>query len=332
MSHALLLTLALAAALPPGSPAQDASRAPRTWPPGLNRLVREHRVELEALDSDYRRTLGAHADRSISLDSLFILDLDKVENPDRSPVVRLIVYLQHASLNRYSIKLPRRFIEDRLVIDMLLTALQHDDKGVRSLAAQTLAASVRPSQILDAVPLILSSDARYRLTDLLLRTDDARAASFILGETYLPDEYLAHLGDCEAEARLVDEFVRCTDPHRKRELVRGLGIAGTELCGRALCQELRTPLFDDSGFDGYAVRYDVMAGLGRVFPEEYLLTEEAIHVANEGLDRYFEDVESFCQTRFGTTWTTPRPTGPRVRFGLCALSAGQGSSQVRSDR
>ncbi len=119
----------------------------------------------------------------------------------------------------------------------------------------------------------------------------------------------AALGEAEIEQALIREFTQADQPRAKAELAETLGHVATDAALRALAAELRTDLvIEIPGALRRSVRLDIIAALCRAFPDQTMLQDNAI-VDDGGYAR----VEKFCEEKFGTTWTRPRPPFLTVR-------------------
>jgi len=99
-----------------------------------------------------------------------------------------------------------------------------------------------------------------------------------LEKKYIPQQYLARLGDKEAEKSLIERFKKAShyqaegNSESKAHLAYLLGIAGTSNCAKALIEGLNSPIADKRKDGNYrSIKIPIIKALGMIHPEEPFL-------------------------------------------------------------
>lgn len=114
---------------------------------------------------------------------------------------------------------------------------------------------------------------------------------------------LAAFGDLAVEQSFTDPFASTQDAGEFARLAQQIGWIGSMTALRALADQVRTSLiFEIPNAVRRSSRLDVIAALSFNFPDEPVLFPNKITS-----EQSYEAVENFCRSRFGVTWSKPRP-------------------------
>jgi hypothetical protein len=208
--------------------------------------------------------------------------------------------------------------EDEVVVAIEAAALGDECAEVRKSAFYYLFHYATVPQLASQALTIKAALTAFEYSDapellaLLPLSDDARSA--LLARPKLPTEVRARLGDRSAEARLVKEFAEARTFREKQEAAERLGYAGTRLCAGTLVKGLNSTLVQTTVHGPASIRYDIIVALGRIHPEEPLLTSEIRKIYQEGdrkyggaeaIQSYLEQVVAWAKHTYGV-----EPDGP----------------------
>lgn len=319
---ALLVTACVSGAHHAG--AEDAPRKNDAWRrawPDFVRKVRGHEVELRQL------TASSHLVKELKdLEqelNRFLNGIDIEQNP--KAVRSAMVCLEEASVN-FEPGPPSIYIKHDVVIDVIVNALALPDREVQDCSLNLLLTVAKPAQlkrrasdILAAAPGIIDCNKMTLIG--LLDTDESKAYLLEAIRTGAPvsDAHKARLGDVAAEQRLIQKFkdeTGVTDV--KKHLALALGYVGTRDAVCALAREMRSPLAKRGEYGAHSLRFLLLKGLRRKYPDEPLFNEEldaAVRAtrytegdqAEAASGGYFDRVERWCEDNCGVKWDGPRP-------------------------
>ena len=108
----------------------------------------------------------------------------------------------------------------------------------------------------------------------------------LLQEASLPLEIRARLGDGQAESQLIRHFREAKEYGEKSRLAGQLGYVGSKAGARALVGELNSPLVWRATREHISIRCPIILALGRIHPDELLVTARMQQIIDMGDDRY----------------------------------------------
>jgi len=203
---------------------------------------------------------------------------------------RFIVTLTDVSRLSQDGKQDTGFIRDEVVARTLAVTLSSALPDSRELAAKLLLDHATVSQLkacADDVRRGLAGISRgeaIRLEAMLpLTPADARA---ILQRPDVPPEVRARLGDRQAEQQLIDAFRAAEDFRAKSDLATLLGYVGTDASVKALISEFNSPVVGEFKYMRVSIRCAIILALGRIYPDQPLLTSELRRIIENGDDEY----------------------------------------------
>ncbi|MHC4201513.1 MAG: hypothetical protein ACYSU0_16110 [Planctomycetota bacterium] len=174
-----------------------------------------------------------------------------------------------------------------------------DESAIRKLSAKIVESVARRG---NWHAILLLGRTGSREAERLLRKDE-RFRRYPVRKT---DLALAKLGDEALQARFIDEYRKEPDPTKKWRLAHyGLAYIGSDLCCRALAEDLRTPLIVVGGNRSEtSLRVWLVKALHLALPDERVLRRP--YRAPED-DSYYVGIEKWAEARYGIVWKRPRP-------------------------
>ena len=113
---------------------------------------------------------------------------------------------------------------------------------------------------------------------------------------------------------LAAAFLGATDFRRKSDLAEQLGYIGSDACAKALLSEFNSPVIGEFKYDRVSIRCPIVLALGRIYPDEPLLTSEIRQMLSVGEDDYGDEkVNSYLAdvaAWAGQTLKTPVTVAP----------------------
>jgi hypothetical protein len=241
---------------------------------------------------NYLKTLAGKRPPSTELQRRFLSWLD--EPTTMTVPVLEEEFLVHAlfNLGRYpeGFDLDTGLIEDNVVTSILVSALSSRTPAVREYAFRYLLDFGREDQISIHSAMIKEALADFKFPDqerflaLLPLSQSERLE--LLQRKNLALDVRARLGDKQAEEELIERFFGADSFERKREMAVMLGYAGTSSCASALIRSLDSPLMLIAPYEHVSIRVYIIIALGRIHPNEMLLTREIMKIVHLGDDKY----------------------------------------------
>ena len=185
------------------------------------------------------------------------------------------------------------FIEDDVVVEVLVSAMADPSKKIHDAAFDDLMRYAKASQLRRHSRYIKNILMGYRFDNnlkmLCLLDLDAPEKQKLLAQADLPLELRARLGDAHAQADLIAIFEAANTYQTKEKLARSLGYVGSDACAAALIQSLESPLTLQAPYESISIRVPIIKALGKIHPENELLTQEIHTIANLGDSQYGGD-------------------------------------------
>lgn len=138
-----------------------------------------------------------------------------------------------------------------------------------------------------------------------------------IDKRYIPNNYLARLGNKKAENELIDRFKKASqykkrgNSESKAYLAYTLGIAGTSACAKALIEELSSSVADERTSGNYkSIRVPIIKALGRIHPEAPFLRIDIAFIDQEGdrtyggkdrISSYLNKIIRWAEITYNTT-------------------------------
>jgi hypothetical protein len=114
---------------------------------------------------------------------------------------------------------------------------------------------------------------------------------------------VAALGNEKQESYIINQFITAKDADQKIRFAKLLGYVGTKKAATALAGEMRTDIIKIlPNVYARSVRLDIAHALEMINPETTILYENNIDD-----DASYENIEHFCQERYGIVWQKNRP-------------------------
>lgn len=219
-----------------------------------------------------------------------------------------------------------------VVVAVLAHALHDPDSTVRNLALWHLSDHAAPAQLSPNKNALVSAwdhDKSHRLLFVIGRLKPKEIEDFydslVESGFEIPEVFRARMGEPGSAKKLIGQFQNETDGQVKGERALDLGYVGTSEAVKALCEKIRTPETVGDWQSSYSVRYKIIRGLGRAFPEEALFNDElaelvyrtsnpVFHPENLSPEQvtgignaYLDRVEQWCREHYSVDWDEPRP-------------------------
>ncbi len=212
------------------------------------------------------------------------------------------------------------YIEDNVVIRILVSALDDPRKRVRNNAFHSLLAFARAGQLMPHSAAIKDAFAKYEFPEeydmlgLLILDEDERKS--LLNRNNMPAKVRARIGDADSENRLISEFRSSDDFKRLRELTDDLAYIGTTSCGKTLAESLASELTVRLGAGKLSVKFYIIQALGKIHPDNRLLTQEIRKIESlsdddyggtEAIRNYLGRVCQWAEDTYGIDLPEPGP-------------------------
>jgi len=149
---------------------------------------------------------------------------------------------------------------------------------------------VRAGQLMPHSAAIKDAFAKYEFSDeyemlgLLILDENERRS--LLNSDNVSAKVRARIGDTGSENRLISEFGSSDNFDEKVRLTRELAYVGTASCRKALAESLASGLTHRGIIREESVKFYVIQALGKIHPDNRLLTQEIKEIEHMGDDDY----------------------------------------------
>lgn len=215
---------------------------------------------------------------------------------------------------------PSGFVKDYQVVEVLVSALESQDKQIRTHATDALLWHVgnrlrlKYSEgikgALGVHPELKDEKRLFAKCDLT----DEQKMDVLLWEDATDPVIRALCGDNKAEMELILKFDKSESFGEKSRLARELACVGKPKCTEALINGLKSSLVSESEYADTSIRKNILLALGIIFEDEPLFTVDSFLIKQNsdyvfdrirGLDDYVKDVDSWVRERFGySAWNS----------------------------
>lgn len=182
------------------------------------------------------------------------------------------------------------FIEDNLILQILIEALKDSDQNIRNRALSYILNYAKINMLKEYSVTVKNNiekndyNNKALLMGLLVLTPEEK--STLLSQNKTPEIVTARIGNPELQAKFINQFAQAKTYKEKYEAAEQLGYIGTSKCAESLIKGLDSDLKLEALYEHVSIKYIIIKTLGRIYPDEPLFTTEINKIAEMGDDRY----------------------------------------------
>jgi len=247
---------------------------------------------------------------------ILIREFETLNAEDRVKVLNVLAYLGEKHWDNENAKPHFAWIIDNKVIALLVGILKEKDSTVKRAATNLLFYRVRDTDMIaigeEIIKALEESGDLTSYPKLLGKTGSARARKslgsdpqFRIVNKESTELALAKLGDEKLEKKFIKLFLNEEDSRKKERFAINVGYVGSTNAINALAREMHSPLIvTNASGSRYSIRLPIIKALSMAMPDKDIFW---IPIPEPTDDKYYIQIENYCEKNLKIKWSTPRP-------------------------